>query len=252
MPRSSIAHALSLDPGELRALNPHILRGVTPPDRKEYHIMVPETLDIDLAVTALKSEVKSARQVVEVIKHYVKKREFLSTFLKRYDISRSDLALLNGDGQGLRIQRGGLLYIPRFAPIDNEVKVTAVATRGQADSRSDAITGEGRDRARQIPTEDDDADEVVLKKTKKPDKQATGRSARTVPIRHIVKKAEPLKYDKTRSAKPLKPVAKRHNAGKTGQKKINGLKSPGIKKASSVTFTIFECYPYHGQLYCNS
>ena len=41
MPLKGIARALSLGLADLRALNPEILKGITPPNRKEYEIKLP-------------------------------------------------------------------------------------------------------------------------------------------------------------------------------------------------------------------
>src|SRR5208282_535001 len=98
------------------ALNPDILKVITPPNRKEYEIKLPGTPDLDVASRKLEAALANDRQVVDVVGHCVKKRDSLARIMRRYDISRSDLTLVNGDG--MRLQRGHVLYIPRFASLN--------------------------------------------------------------------------------------------------------------------------------------
>ena len=113
VPLKTIAHALSLDLAELRALNPEILTGITPPDRKEYQIKLPGTPELDVVSKKLEADLMNGKKVVGVVKVCMTKRDSLSRVLKRYDISRSDLGLVNRDAQ--RQQTARVVYVPRFA-----------------------------------------------------------------------------------------------------------------------------------------
>ena len=115
-----IAAALSMDLTDLKALNPALTRGVTPPGQKEYEITLPGTTDENDAREALDAELKSGGQVVGVITHHVKKRETLPAVLKRYQVTHADLALLNEGGERLRGRRGTYSISPKFAPTNAE------------------------------------------------------------------------------------------------------------------------------------
>ncbi len=111
-----IARVLSLDVGEVKALNPEIIRGVTPPDRKEYQITLPQTASPDAVRERLDAGLESCRPVVGVVKYQVRKGNSLAGILRRYRVSSSDLMLVNEGGTHPAFARGHFLYIPRFAP----------------------------------------------------------------------------------------------------------------------------------------
>lgn len=158
VPLRTIARALSLDVADLRALNPEILKGITPPDRKEYQIKLPGTPGTDIAVRRLAAVLAGIdRRVVDVVRHCVKKRESLAGILKRYDVSRSDLRLVNDEG--VRARRGQVLYIPRFASLKKDR--TMVAAR--PGSRVLAANRRVFDGSEGVSSADDDSAVVVLK-----------------------------------------------------------------------------------------
>ncbi len=126
IPLKTIAHALSLDLAELRALNPEILKGITPPDRKEYQIKLPGTPELDVVSRKLEADLREGRQVVGVVKVCVTKRNSLPRILKRYDISRSDLALVNGDD--MRARKSRVIYVPRFAAVKTDMNTAQEET----------------------------------------------------------------------------------------------------------------------------
>ncbi len=194
VPLKGIARALSLEVVDLRALNPEILKGITPPDRKEYQIKLPETPDVDAMSRKLEAALAHDRKVVDVVGHCVKKRESLAGILKRYDVSRSDLALVNGDG--MRVQRGHILYIPRFASLNknatmvSEQSGTTIAanrhTRSARESLSDAS--------------DEDNNVVVLRNHSKNHKMQTPKvSLAAQTVKKAVKRNMARTHKKTAS-----------------------------------------------------
>jgi membrane-bound lytic murein transglycosylase D len=157
IPLKGIARALSLGLADLRALNPEILKGITPPNRKEYEIKLPGTPDLDVASRKLEAALAHDRQVVDVVRHCVKKRDSLARILKRYDISRSDLTLVNGDG--MLMQRGHVLYITRFASLNR----SAAMVPERPGSRIAGNRHSAKEPGSLSDASDDDDDVVVLK-----------------------------------------------------------------------------------------
>ncbi len=147
-----IAHALSLNVGEIRALNPEIVRGITPPDRKEYQITLPGTDSPDAVKKRLGAELACGRQVVGVVKHQVKRGNTLEGILKRYQVSRSDLMLVN-EGNHVTFARGRVLYIPQFA-------------QGRRDGAAGAMFA-GKGNHRKVAFSADDANDIVTLKSAK-------------------------------------------------------------------------------------
>jgi hypothetical protein len=195
IPLRGIARALSLEVAELKALNPEILKGITPPNRKEYEIKLPGTPDPDVADKKLEAFLANDRRVVDVVRHCVKKRDSLTGILKRYDISRSDLTLVNEDGA--RIQRGHVLYIPRFASLRRAVTTASDRSgTGIAENR-----GSEKERRSLSNTSDDDDGVVVLKSH---NKEHTLQTARISLATQSVKKAV-----KRHTARPQKRIASR-------------------------------------------
>ena len=99
-----IGRTLSLDVGEIKALNPEIVRGITPPNRKEYQITVPGIDSPDAVRERLEAELEKGGRVVGVVKYQVKKGNSLAGILKRYRVSRSDLMLVNEGGDHVALQ----------------------------------------------------------------------------------------------------------------------------------------------------
>jgi LysM repeat protein len=149
-----IARTLSVDVGEVKALNPEIVRGITPPNRKEYQITVPETDSPDAVRERLDAELESGGQVVGVVKYRVKKGNSLAGILKRYRVSRSDLMLVNEGGDRVALAKGQVLYIPRFAP-------------GKRDAGVNARVAGNWNREKIAFSADDENDIVTLKSAKR-------------------------------------------------------------------------------------
>jgi membrane-bound lytic murein transglycosylase D len=160
-----IANAGSLQLTELKALNPEMLKGVTPPNSKGYIVKLPESADPEDVSKKLETNLAHSRQIVGVIKHSVKKKDSLPRILKRYRIDSSDLALLNDDGDDLRLRKGQVLYIPRFAslrskavsvePLDESDEITELPNRKKTTERESMVWSE------------DENDDVISVKVRK-------------------------------------------------------------------------------------
>ena len=120
LPLHRIAHALSVDAGELAALNPELVKGVTPPGSKPYMITLPGALDNDAVNRKIEEEFEDGGRLLGVVEYRLKKKESLAGVMKRYNVSRSDIALFN-EGMGRpRLARFRVVYIPRFASLKGE------------------------------------------------------------------------------------------------------------------------------------
>lgn len=120
LPLRRIAHALSMGPGELTALNPELLKGITPPGSKPYMITLPGAQDSDAVEKKIEEEFEDGGQVVGVVKYRLKKKESLAGVMKRYKVSRADIALVNDGTARPRVATLRVVYIPRFASLKDE------------------------------------------------------------------------------------------------------------------------------------
>jgi LysM repeat protein len=168
-----IARTLSLDVAEIKALNPEIVRGITPPDRKEYQITVPGIDSPDGVRERLDAALESGGQVVGVVKYQVKKGNSLAGILKRYQVSRSDLMLVNEGGDHVAFARGQVLYIPRFAPR----------------KRDAGVAGNGN-REKIAFSADDETTIVALKSAKRRRISPGAGDAKPALAKHVVHKAD--------------------------------------------------------------
>jgi membrane-bound lytic murein transglycosylase D len=131
-----IARGCDLELADLKALNPEMLKNVTPPDRKEYLLKLPSSADPEDVSKKLQASLVNCKQLVGMIKHPLRKKETIATVLKRYKVENDDLALLNEEGDNIRPKKGGrVLYIPQFASL----KASADTVR-PVDDDSDDIT----------------------------------------------------------------------------------------------------------------
>jgi membrane-bound lytic murein transglycosylase D len=195
IPLKGIARALSVDVADLRALNPEILKGITPPDRKEYQIKLPGNPELDVVSRRLEAALARDRRVVDVVRHSVRKRESLAGILRRYDISRSDLALVNESG--VQAHRGQILYIPRFASLKrDETEVSARPAIRIASMRGGAV-----ERARLSGKSEAETRVVVLKHRGKGHRiEAAKVVLASATVKKSVKKADPAKTHKKSSS----------------------------------------------------
>ncbi len=106
----SVAEALGMEVETLREMNPHVLRGVTPPDRDDFMLYVPpgmgETLRAGL------SSLPEAKRV-QWAQHRVRRGETLSRIAAKYDTSASAIAQANGLSVRSLLRVGDTLVIPQ-------------------------------------------------------------------------------------------------------------------------------------------
>jgi len=152
-----IANAGSLPLTELKFLNPEMLKGITPPNCEGYVVKLPEDADAVAVSRRVQASLTNSRQIVGVIKHSVKKKDSLPRILKKYSIESSDLALLNDQDEDLRIRKGQVLYIPRFASLssktisvtpveDSEDQITELPNRGEKAGKHSVVWSDDDER----------------------------------------------------------------------------------------------------------
>jgi membrane-bound lytic murein transglycosylase D len=130
IPLREIAEASKVELTDLKSLNPEILTGFTPPDRSAYTLKLPVSADPDDVSRRLQTSLTNSPQLVGVIKHPVRKKETMTSIMKRYNVDSEDLALLNEHGAANQAKKGRVVYIPRFtslktdtasiAPVEND------------------------------------------------------------------------------------------------------------------------------------
>lgn len=136
VPLRDIAKVVSIDPGDLKALNPELLQGITPPNVKGYSI------DLPGAHRTRPSNVKKGlvwkRRVVEVVQHRIRAKDTVKAIERRYRIARADLSLVNANG--LRMEEGEIIYIPRFSNASNQMGSPRVAGTRLAKKTSPSLS----------------------------------------------------------------------------------------------------------------
>ncbi|MBI2956488.1 MAG: LysM peptidoglycan-binding domain-containing protein [Acidobacteria bacterium] len=123
-----VAETIGVDARELQELNPHLLRGVTPPHREDFELYVPpgtaETL-----VAALPSIPEAKRVLWQ--RHRVRRGETLSGIAARYGTSAYAIAQGNGISLRTLIHPGDVLVIPSGGGSVRDYQPTTRAERQQ-------------------------------------------------------------------------------------------------------------------------
>jgi membrane-bound lytic murein transglycosylase D len=114
-PLTAIARAASTDLTTLRALNPELLTGITPPDADDYSIKLPEWVKVVKFRDDLRAALEGAGRVEQVITHTCKKRETLASVMRQHRVTHDDLLLVNNCDQTLVAKQGSVIYIPKFS-----------------------------------------------------------------------------------------------------------------------------------------
>lgn len=113
-PLRAIAKSASMDLSELRAFNPEILRGITPPGIDDYAVKLPPTVKIGEFQRCLDTALADERRVKGVTTYKVRKGDTLAKIMKRYKVSKDDVYLVNDCENNLKVKPGMVLSIPQF------------------------------------------------------------------------------------------------------------------------------------------
>jgi membrane-bound lytic murein transglycosylase D len=123
----TVAAAVGVTENEVKRLNPHLVRSVTPPGKKPYPVRVPEGRAERFAANfpevqrqaaqlaareAAEERAAAARRARSVRRHTVRNGESLWTIARRYDTTVKKVQAANGLGRRNRIRPGQRLVIP--------------------------------------------------------------------------------------------------------------------------------------------
>lgn len=122
-----ISKAASVDKDLIRAYNPEILRGITPPDR-EFMIKLPSHVDLKSFEQNLASILSSGRKLTGYFPYRVKKTDTLSRISVRYGVSKEEICAWNSEKDSLKVKPGRLIYIPVYERPKSPTKVAKDAS----------------------------------------------------------------------------------------------------------------------------
>nr|MCU0231714.1 LysM peptidoglycan-binding domain-containing protein [Acidobacteriota bacterium] len=105
----TLASVAQTDPATLRALNPDLRRGITPPGRT-YLLKVPVGSSAGFAERL--AQIPPEQRVAQ-LEHRVRRGETVTSVAKRYRVSASSLRAANGLTKKSRLQAGQVLVVPR-------------------------------------------------------------------------------------------------------------------------------------------
>jgi membrane-bound lytic murein transglycosylase D len=175
---AAIAAAASADVVTIRSLNPEILTGITPPDM-EYAVKLPETVNREAFRANLQTALNKEKKIESIVAYTFKKRDSLTRITKRYNVSVSDLMLVNNCDQELKVKPGVTVYIPNFSPRQGGVEVVLEEPASKSSAPSSARAEEMRAGRKAV-------------KPAQSDKKTASRIAKGNSGYHIVKKGESL------------------------------------------------------------
>lgn len=117
---AALERSVNLPGGTLKKLNPHLIRGVTPPGEYEVVVPVDSVPQFTTAIASLSKEPRRGVSTVEGRKfHIVKKGDTISKIASAYGVSQQDIVDANKIRLSSRIPVGKKLLIPT-AQEDNE------------------------------------------------------------------------------------------------------------------------------------
>ena len=123
----TVAQAVGVSEDEVKRLNPHLVRAMTPPGSKPYPVRVPggragrfavefpaaQERAVQLAAReAAEARAEAARRAASVRRHTVRRGESLWTIARRYDTTVKKVQAANGMGRRKNIRPGQRLVIP--------------------------------------------------------------------------------------------------------------------------------------------
>jgi membrane-bound lytic murein transglycosylase D len=121
---SVVAQAVGVSENEIKRLNPHLVRSMTPPGKKPYPVRVPvgrtqryaanfDAAQKAAAETAARERREEQRRVAATVRrHTVRRGESLWTIARRYDTTVKKVQSANHLGRRSRIRPGQRLVIP--------------------------------------------------------------------------------------------------------------------------------------------
>ncbi len=104
-----IAKCAGVPEQQISELNPHLIRGATPPNHRNYKIRLPKgtTQKFVLAYAQVPEDER-----IQIVRHKVQRGDTMYKIARRYGISTTALARANGLSRKSRLHRGRTLIIP--------------------------------------------------------------------------------------------------------------------------------------------
>jgi membrane-bound lytic murein transglycosylase D len=134
-----VATCAGVDAAAVKALNPHLLRGSTPPDAKDYPVYVPT----GTATVALRELAKvPAEQRLTWRRHRVQRGETLGGIARTYGTSVAEIQRTNEMNRGTMIHPGDQLLIP----MPRDLKELATARQTGTKTSGTFAPTEGQER----------------------------------------------------------------------------------------------------------
>jgi len=113
-PLSVIAKASSINIDKVKAYNPEILRGITPPGTNNYEIKLPDSIDKLHFFAQLQGTPSNTQKTRNVITYKIKKGDTLTTVANRYSVSAQDIRIANNWEKSPNLKIGMTIAVPRF------------------------------------------------------------------------------------------------------------------------------------------
>jgi membrane-bound lytic murein transglycosylase D len=134
-PLSVIARASSIDLGKVKAYNPAILRGVTPPGTNRYEIKLPDSVDRIQFFAQLQGKPANTQKTNNVTAYRVKKGDTLTTVAKRYGVTVQEIRAVNNWNKNTNLNIGMTIAMPRSIDDAKVVATAKLDTSRQASTR---------------------------------------------------------------------------------------------------------------------
>jgi membrane-bound lytic murein transglycosylase D len=134
---------------EIKRLNPELLRGITPPDAKDYEIRLPKGT---IGAFTLAYDRIPEEKPVTYARYKVKRGDTLSSIARKYGVSVSTLVSENNIKKSKRIYIGQYLTIPTGGRITRETMVDDEDSGKHAATVKTAVKSTGRYRVREGDT----------------------------------------------------------------------------------------------------
>ncbi len=251
VPLRVVAKAASSNLLSIKALNPEIRRGITPPGQN-YQIKLPAETDPATFQTSLAATLSKEKRVVRVIRHVTKRRDNLRGITKKYGVSKEDLVLVNGSP--LRLKRGSIIYIPRFDKVKENRGTTLTKT---ANFRKKSIRSgvrketKSRQSATHVVKRGETLSTIAAKyglsvrtlkriNSLKTDRIYQGRKLTLVSSVRKVSRSAAKKYHTVRKGDTLSLIGKKYGKSVRALMNMNRLKSSRIQKGMRLRVSSFE------------
>ena len=192
----TLANAVNLTEGELRELNPELLRDQIPPGETDYQLRVPVGFSRPLAL-ALDTIPAPQAPSVSWLRHKVKRGETVSRIAARYGVSVSSVLEANGMNRRSTLLRGKVLRIPVKSSSGSDDSNDAIAEESKTEKNTNSTPAAKSDRA--------ESSQAVA--------AAPGRSAdkpaQQAPAKTAQKKTTPAQKESTTELLAEAPTAER-------------------------------------------